>query len=202
MRTEPDNLDTDTYHRPARSRQGQYCAILASLQAVRPRCAAGAAPGPRLRVPHAHNMPETTRKRSQQPNPALPSSAASGMTPSDWQRSRVRFSAQVNDGCGGRHRPARGVRLLYFSAVHVKTITSNRIDHFVSLLGMDLERVFLGSGCRAISCKWCFFITRLQNRGSLGTSTEGEQRTISAGSLWLASFEQFDDPPPAAVLLH
>ncbi len=32
----------------------QYCAILAILQAVRPRCAADAAPGPRLRVPHAH----------------------------------------------------------------------------------------------------------------------------------------------------
>src|SRR2546421_4401453 len=61
MRTEPDNC-TPRLLPPARSGEGQYCAILASLQAVRPRCAAGAAPGPRLRVPHAPNTPETTRK--------------------------------------------------------------------------------------------------------------------------------------------
>ena len=81
MRTEPDNC-TPRLLPPARSGEGQYCAILASLQAVRPRCAAGAAPGPRLRVPHAPNTPETTRKTvTTTTNPALTSSAASGMTP-------------------------------------------------------------------------------------------------------------------------
>lgn len=60
MRTEPDNYTSHVLS--ARSRLDQYCAILAGLQAVRPRCAAGAAPGPRLRVPHALNTPETTRK--------------------------------------------------------------------------------------------------------------------------------------------
>src|SRR5437764_5822305 len=81
MRTEPDNC-TPRLLPPARSGEGQYCAILASLQAVRPRCAAGAAPGPRLRVPHAPNTPERTRKTvTTTTNPALTSSAASGMTP-------------------------------------------------------------------------------------------------------------------------
>src|SRR5437660_10352623 len=81
MRTEPDNC-TPRLLPPARSGEGQYCAILASLQAVRPRCAAGAAPGPRLRAPHAPNTPETTRKTvTTTTNPALTSSAASGMTP-------------------------------------------------------------------------------------------------------------------------
>src|SRR5436305_5167228 len=87
MRTEPDNC-TPRLLPPARSGEGQYCAILASLQAVRPRCAAGAAPGPRLRVPHAPNTPETTRKTvTTTTNPALTSSAASGMTPRSRQPS-------------------------------------------------------------------------------------------------------------------
>jgi hypothetical protein len=67
MRAEPDNCTPPT----ARSRLDQYGAILAGLQAVRPRCAAGAAPGPRLRVPRTQNTPETTEKRSQQPKARL-----------------------------------------------------------------------------------------------------------------------------------
>src|SRR5436190_22274843 len=67
MRAEPDNCTPPT----ARSRLDLYGAILAGLQAVRPRCAAGAAPGPRLRVPRTQNTPETTEKRSQQPKARL-----------------------------------------------------------------------------------------------------------------------------------
>src|SRR5437868_12793711 len=67
MRAEPDNCTPPT----ARSRLDQYGAILASLQTVRPRCAAGAAPGPRLRVPRTQNTPETTEKRSQLPKARL-----------------------------------------------------------------------------------------------------------------------------------
>src|SRR5918998_1431069 len=39
---------------PPPLRLGSVCAILADLRAVRSRCAAGAAPGPRLRIPHTH----------------------------------------------------------------------------------------------------------------------------------------------------
>jgi hypothetical protein len=60
----------------------QYCVILASVQTVRPRCAAGAAPGPRLRVPHAKMHRKRPKKRSQRPQTRLTGSAASGMTPS------------------------------------------------------------------------------------------------------------------------
>jgi hypothetical protein len=85
MRTEPDNC-TPRLLSPARSGEGQYCAILASLQAVRPRRAAGAAPRPRLPVPHAPNTPKTTRKTvTTTTNPALTSSAASGMTPIEYE---------------------------------------------------------------------------------------------------------------------
>ena len=55
------------------------------------------------------------------------------LTPRDWQRSRVRFLAQVNDGCRVRHRLAGGARLPYFSAVHATTISSDAIDHLLSL---------------------------------------------------------------------
>ena len=49
-----------------------------------------------------------------------------GLIPRDWKRVRVRFPAQLNDGCRAVwHRPAGGARLLYFSAVHVETISSD-----------------------------------------------------------------------------
>jgi hypothetical protein len=133
MRTEPDNCTPRPRPRPlparasiAPSSPASRPFVLAALRALRldPGCGCRTPQPRRKRPENGHNNH----------NPALPNFAASGMTPRDWQRSRVRFSAQVNDGCGVRHRPARGVRLLYFSAVHVKTITSNRIDHFVSLL--------------------------------------------------------------------
>jgi hypothetical protein len=38
------------------------------------------------------------------------------LTPRDWQRSRVRFPAPVDDGCRVWHRLAGGARLLYFSS--------------------------------------------------------------------------------------
>ena len=58
MKTEPDNpIPCDA---PLFPGGGQHRAILAGIQAVRPRCAAGAPPGPRLRVTHAHTRPGTT----------------------------------------------------------------------------------------------------------------------------------------------
>src|SRR5436853_6918798 len=106
MRTEPDNC-TPRLLPPARSGEGQYCAILASLQAVRARCAAGAAPGPRLRVPHAPNTPETTKKTvTTTTNPALTSSAAaSGMTP-ETSAAPGAGSAGRLGACPGRARRA------------------------------------------------------------------------------------------------
>jgi hypothetical protein len=57
--------------RSVRRPRSQYCVILASVQAVRPRCAAGAAPGPRLRVPHAQMRRKQPEKRSQRPQTRL-----------------------------------------------------------------------------------------------------------------------------------
>jgi hypothetical protein len=112
-----------TAYCPAHSQLDQYCVILAGLQAVRPRCAAGAAPGPRLRVPHTQNTPETARKRSQL---RLDRFRPFRDDPRDWRCCRMKFPAQVSHGCRVRHRPARGAQLLYFSAVHVKTISSDQ----------------------------------------------------------------------------
>lgn len=60
---------------------------------------------------------------------------ADRLIPRDWQRSRVRFPAQVHDGYWVLHRLAGKARLLYFSAVHLKMISQIRIDYLVSLVG-------------------------------------------------------------------
>jgi hypothetical protein len=65
---------------PAVPGGGQHRAILAGVQAVRPRCAPGAAPGHRLRVTHAQTRPGTPEKRAQRLNAALTDPALSGMT--------------------------------------------------------------------------------------------------------------------------
>ena len=59
MKTEPDNPIPAMVAVPGGD---QHRVILAGIQAVRPRCAAGAAPGPRLRMTHAHTPPRNSRK--------------------------------------------------------------------------------------------------------------------------------------------
>ncbi len=59
MKTEPDNPIPAMVAVPGGD---QHRVILAGIQAVRPRCATGAAPGPRLRMTHAHTPPRNSRK--------------------------------------------------------------------------------------------------------------------------------------------
>src|SRR3954454_10261907 len=77
---------------PAVPGGGQHRVILAGIQAVRPRCAAGAPPGPRLRVTHAQPRPRNTRKTGTTGvTTDLTDPALSGMTDTEEPRVWWRF---------------------------------------------------------------------------------------------------------------
>ena len=77
---------------------------------------------------------------------------ADRLIPRDWQRSRVRFPAQVHDGYWVLHRLAGKARLLYFSAVHLKMISQIRIDYLVSLVGHVTPEVAPGQTSSPSMC--------------------------------------------------
>jgi len=69
------------------------------------------------------SLPSKLRSPSGSP-PCVMTEAGAHLTPRDWQRSRVRCSAQVNNGYWVRYRPARGAVISTLAQLASPTGTS------------------------------------------------------------------------------